>query len=31
VLVDATGSPAPWPDAVRQSLLDREETPAHDT
>lgn len=31
VLVGATGSPAPWPDKVRQSLLDREETPAHDT
>lgn len=30
VHLDATGRPAPWPAPVRQTLLDREETPAHD-
>ena len=31
VLVDGDGRPTPWPDAIKQKLLDREETPAHDT
>lgn len=29
VLVDEHGRPRPWPEAVRQKLLDREEAPAH--
>jgi len=31
VLVNGNGRPTPWPNAVKQKLLDREETPAHDT
>ncbi len=30
VHVDETGRPAPWPARVRQTLLEREESPAHD-
>ena len=30
VLVDANGRPTPWPEAVKRTLKDREETPAHD-
>lgn len=31
VLVDENGRPTPWPDTIKQKLLDREETPDHDT
>jgi 4-hydroxybenzoyl-CoA thioesterase len=30
VLIDASGRPTPWPEAVKRTLKDREETPAHD-